>query len=485
MGAKVPVGGRGVVFLLLTLMVTIATLAHGQVTWKRSYGGAGLDQGLGVASVAGGGAVICGSTGSFGTGGEAYVFEVDLYGNVVWSSVIGGAGVDVGSDVSVSSDGSVYVVGYTSSQGAGGYDGWLSKLDGTGNVILDRTYGGSEWDLFHAIAESAEGFVLGGSTSSSSADAVSEAWLVRVDANGNEQWSVTLASIPDAEIRDVAIDGSGRIIVVGTTRLGEADQQLLVACSSSEGDWLWVRELGGQGVEVGYGVLVQPNGTVMAIGYTESFANHRQMFLGLIDEEGSVLSAGTVSTAGDDWEARSIAAKTDGDYVMAAYTKEYGAGGKDYYLMTTDPSGNIESGPTFGGGGDDEPWDMAETDDGAFYLVGTTTSYGPGASAIFLVRCVGDTLNGPVVTFFDTVGLTEADGLGSCTLLYPNPAMCGEKVHMRSQGGFGRTLTFRDGTGRVVGSSSLNGDAFIVPSLTAGCYIVSSGDRERYRLIIE
>lgn len=466
-------------------MLSVGTLAHGQVTWKRSYGGAGLDQGLGVASVAGGGAVICGSTGSFGTGGEAYVFEVDLSGNVIWSSVIGGAGVDVGTDVSVSSDGSVFVVGYTSSLGAGGYDGWLSKLDGTGNVIFERTYGGSEWDLLHAIAESADGFVLGGSTSSSNSDAVSEAWLVRVDANGDEQWSVSLASMPDAEIRDVAIDGSGRVIVVGTSRLGEADQQLLVACCSSEGDWLWVRELGGQGMEVGYGVEVQPDGTVMAIGYTESFAVHRQMFLGLIDAEGSVLSAGAVSTAGNDWEARAIAAKQDGDYVMAAYTKEYGAGGKDYYLMTTDPTGIIESGPTFGGGGEDEPWDVAATDDGAFYLVGTTTSYGPGASAIFLVRCVGDTLNGSVVTYFDTVGLAEAYGPGSGTLLYPNPAVCGEKVSIRSQGRAGRTLTFRDGTGRVVSSSSMTGDGFIVPSLSAGCYVVSSGDLEHYRLIIE
>ena len=489
MGAKVPacisVIVRRWVILTLVCEALLPRAVQGQVTWKRSYGGSGTDQGFAVCSISNGGAVICGSTGSFGSGGDAYVFEVDVNGDVQWSRILGGAGVDVAADVCLSSSDEPVIAGYTNSQGVGGYDGLLVKLDASGSQVWERTYGGAEWDLFHAIAETSDGFVAAGSSSSFNPDALPEAWLVRLDASGEMQWSATIDTLPDAVFRDVSLDGSGRIIAIGTSRIGTLNQQMLVACCSSGGDWIWARELGGAGSEIGYGTVIQPNGTVMAVGYTESFASHRQMFLGRVAQDGTVLSASAVSTAGDDWEARSIATKPDGDYVMAGYTREYGAGGKDYYLMTTDPLGNIQSGPSFGGGSDDEPWDVSATGDGAFYLVGTTTSYGPGASAVFVVRCVGDTLNGTVVTFFDSVGLMESEGQSARNLLYPNPARVGDRVLVRSEEGLDRTLTIHDATGREVGSASVIGGGFLVPGLTAGYYMAACGSRERHRLVIE
>lgn len=389
------------------------------------------------------------------------------------------------TDVLVTSNEQPVIAGYTSSQGAGGYDGLLAKLDETGNELWEHTYGGSEWDLFHAIAGINEGFVMAGSSSSFNSDAIPQAWLIRVDANGEVQWSITIDTLPDAVIRDVVFDGTDRIIVVGTSHVGTSNEQLLVACCTVSGEWNWVRELGGSGPEFGYGAVIQPNGTVMAVGYTKSFADHRQMFLGLIEQDGTVLSASAVSTAGDDWEARSIAPKPDGNYVMAAYTLEYGAGEKDYYLMTSDPLGNIESGPTFGGGGDDEPWGVSATLDGAFYIVGTTASYGPGASAVFLVRCVGDTLNGTVETYFDTVGLDDlVDSWGN--RLSPNPASPGTVVSVCSLAQqFGDQISITDSFGCQVAVKTLNSSEFLVPTVASGCYIVSIGSIARYRLMIE
>ena len=45
------------------------------------------------------------------------------------------------------SDGGFAIAGYTWSKGAGGEDMWLLRLDASGNIIWDKTFGGSELGL--------------------------------------------------------------------------------------------------------------------------------------------------------------------------------------------------------------------------------------------------------------------------------------------------------------------------------------------------
>lgn len=106
-----------------------------------------------------------------GGGGDAFVTKFNSAGGVVYSSVFGGSGGEVGDSITVDSNGNAYVAGRTHSSnlptvnafqpgfGGGSGDGFIAKINPTGNTMIYLTY-------------------LGGNS-------VDEAFAVEVDSNGN------------------------------------------------------------------------------------------------------------------------------------------------------------------------------------------------------------------------------------------------------------------------------------------------------------
>jgi predicted secreted protein len=76
----------------------------------------------------------------------------------------------------------------------------------------------------------------------------------------------------------------------------------------------------------------------------------------------------------------------DGGYALAGYTFSFGAGGADSWLMKTDASGNEQWNKTYGGTNDDSAWDVVQTADGGYALVGCTTSFGAGLYEAWFVK---------------------------------------------------------------------------------------------------
>ena len=71
--------------------------------------------------------------------------KLDANGNVTWQKTYGGSsGDDCAHSIQQTSDGGFIVAGATSSYGAGSFDYWVLKLDANGNIIWQKTYGGSD-----------------------------------------------------------------------------------------------------------------------------------------------------------------------------------------------------------------------------------------------------------------------------------------------------------------------------------------------------
>jgi cysteine-rich repeat protein len=159
--------------------------ASGNVQFQKTYGGAGIDRALSAAQTSDGGYTFAGQTNSVGAGSfDAWVARLDSSGNVVYSKTYGGAGSDLAASVLQTSDGGYAAAGQTASFGAGGTDAWLLKLDATGNVMFEKTYGGASAEAANALATSADGgYALGGQTGTFGTG--TDEWLVKVDANGN------------------------------------------------------------------------------------------------------------------------------------------------------------------------------------------------------------------------------------------------------------------------------------------------------------
>lgn len=216
--------------------VQVARIApDGQLLWARIFGGADEEFVWCLRATASGGCVVGGSTWSVPASGgleDAWVFELDPAGQVVWSKTYGTAGPHSSQrvrDLVTTRDGGVIVTGSSALLGFDQGDLWVAKLDVVGNVGWEWTYGSGLWEEGRAISRMASGgYVVAGR---SSTDAVSgdKGWLLRIGANGQLRWQQILGGLGLESLTDVVASGVEHLAVVGTTWDGQGHQAMLTA----------------------------------------------------------------------------------------------------------------------------------------------------------------------------------------------------------------------------------------------------------------
>ena len=166
---------------------------------------------------------------------------------------------------------------------------------------------------------------------------------------------------------------------------GEPTDLWLVKTDAS-GNLEWNSTYGGADGEECYSLVATSDGGYALAGYTRSFgAGGSDFWLVKTDSAGNVEWNQTYG--GEKWEfASSLVETSDGGYAMIGTTTSFGAGGSDFWLVKTDSAGNVEWNQTYGG----EKWEFAsslvETSDGGYAMIGTTTSFGAGGSDFWLVK---------------------------------------------------------------------------------------------------
>ena len=84
--------------------------------------------------------------------------------------------------------------------------------------------------------------------------------------------------------------------------------------------------------------------------------------------------------------AEAMVQTSDGGYALAGYTRSFGAGSYDFWLVKTDGYGNLEWNQTYGGAGIEHAYALVETSDGGYAIAGYTRSYGAGSTDFWLVK---------------------------------------------------------------------------------------------------
>jgi len=116
-------------------------------------------------------------------GSDAFVTKLNATGTaLIYSTYLGGTGIDIGNAIAVDASGNAYVTGYTGSTnfpittgayqttyGGGNRDGFVTKLNAIGTKLIYSTYlGGNSYDTPSGIAVDSSGhaYVTGGTESS-------------------------------------------------------------------------------------------------------------------------------------------------------------------------------------------------------------------------------------------------------------------------------------------------------------------------------
>jgi hypothetical protein len=149
------------------------------------------------------------------------------------------------------------------------------------------------------------------------------------------------------------------------------DYNIYVIRTTSIGDTIWMRQYGGVKWDEGSSIVESFDGGFALTGYTSSYgAGKYDVFLIKIDSNGNFLWSKTYGGTEDD-EANSIVQTSDSGFVIAGWTKSFGSGGSNDYLIKTDGNGDTLWTKTYGGNNEDAS-SICQTHDGGFAITGNT-----------------------------------------------------------------------------------------------------------------
>ncbi|HSK77442.1 MAG TPA: SBBP repeat-containing protein [Thermoanaerobaculia bacterium] len=332
----------------------------------------------------------------------------------VYSTYLGGRGVDEGRAVAAAPGGGTCVTGITNSPDFPAFlaaqpdlqpehysgrqfpDAFVTCFGPTGELVHSTYLGDSEIEFPHAIAvgPASTAYVTGYT------DVFFEGFfpfLARV-----RPFEISFLSIPGG-IRskgwDVAVDSAGDVYVTGQSHydhpIGFYVPQAYVAKLGSDGSFLYVTDLEGlSGDEQGNAIAVDAAGNAYVAGYTTSsdfpatgvigsLEGHTNAFVTKLDPSGAVVYSLVIGGSGSE-EAEHLAADPAGNVFVAGWTSSADfpllnpiQGAKGLFLARFDPDGALVASTYLGGIGAQEVTSLALDGLGRLYLAGTSSSGSP------------------------------------------------------------------------------------------------------------
>jgi hypothetical protein len=277
--------------------------SHGTILWEKSYGFAGHDHAYSLIQTSDGGYFMTGFldvTASGGEGnnrnsstnrhgiGEFWCHKLDATGNIQWRRYFGGTNNDRSYDVVQANDGGYVVTGFSEStdfdisNNHGSYDYWIIKLDSRGNLLWEKSFGGSEIDQSRAIVKTNDNnYVIAGNSFSNDGDidsnlGSSDFWLIKINDLGELIWSKNYGG-PDFDYATSIKKSSNGFVVSGYSQ--SANNQLSSNYGNNDfwvikidelGSLLWQKNFGGSGFDLAMDAIETFDNHIIVVGETES-----------------------------------------------------------------------------------------------------------------------------------------------------------------------------------------------------------------------
>jgi hypothetical protein len=275
--------------------------------------------------------------------------------SIEWQKSLGGTNEESAKSIKQTADGGYIIVGSSKSNDndvSGNHlnanlettwDGWVVKLNAQGAIEWQKSLGGSGVDKFNSVDQNTDGtFIVVGTSNSVDGDVTGSSWegwtwIVKLDKNGNLLWNRTLTSkfLSVYECcgnfgNDIEITSDGGIVVA-----------------------IEANYLATNGLSYGDGLVVKLD-----------VSGNLQWRTPLIYEYHDSMSA--------------IEQTSDGSYVVAGYTthnyftKE--RTDHDFWVVKLSSTGSVIWDKIYGGSKYDSAFDIKQTNDGGYIVVGATTS---------------------------------------------------------------------------------------------------------------
>ncbi|HYV93952.1 MAG TPA: MopE-related protein [Chitinophagales bacterium] len=382
------------------------------ISWQKSLGGSGDDMANCVKPLSDSGFIIAGTSNSNNgdiTGNHGQddfcLIKLNNAGNLIWQHSYGGTSLDQAISVVRTFDGGFAVAGKSSSNNGdvtgnhGSSDYWLIKTDDQGTLQWQKSYGGSQSDVANSMESTSDsGFVMAGTSYSNDGDVSGnhsrgDAWVIKVDRNGNLQWQKTIGGSKLDIANDIEQACDSGYIVTGYSLSNDGDmainrgqEDFMFFKLDANGNLQWLKTMGGTGGDCGSSGIQTIDGGYAICGLTHSgnydVTDHikdHDVWIIKTDSLGITQWTHCLGGTGGD-NGVDIKQQADGTLVAGSYTVSNdhdittNHGGRDIWLTALNTSGNLLWQKTFGGSYDDSPGNVEIISTGQYIVAGKTNS---------------------------------------------------------------------------------------------------------------
>ncbi|MFC2121989.1 hypothetical protein ACFLTI_10390, partial [Bacteroidota bacterium] len=308
----------------------------GDMLWEKTFGGTSGDYGVMVKQTTDRGFIIAGTTESYGQGDRnIWLIKTDESGSEQWNKVFDNTidNTSQAQNVSQTSDGGYVITGSTGNHILNHLDSWLIKVDENGDEEWNKKIGGSGNQKTYSVFQLDDGgYILSGNSMTD--DNMGDMWLFKTDENGNMLWEKTFGGSQWDNAYSMQITADSGYILAGYTKsAGNGEEDLWLIKTDSQGNEIWNKIYGESMVDYVYSIQITEDGGFVTGGFSNSSGTGNfDFWLFKTDSNGNREWSKTIGGNRDDF-AFSVAQTFDGGYVMAGRTNSFGNGGNDAYIV--------------------------------------------------------------------------------------------------------------------------------------------------------
>ena len=333
---------------------------NGSILWQKTYGGSDDDYLTSAVQTTDGGYIIGGASSSGISGdkteasrGESdyWVLKLDPNGEILWQKTYGGNRYDSISSTVETDDGDYLVVGSSQSAESGDRtvsrnglpDAWVLKLDSTGAIVWQKSYGSTDYNFACNVKGLAKtndgGYILSSDLIIFQSQNIPY-WILKIDASGNQVWDKRIRGNNADWNPTISATNDGGYIVAGISNSDAVEDKTENSINGSFDYWVLK-----------------------------------------LDETGNIVWQNTIGGA-DGESITSIYQSTDGGYLVSGNSTsnisgdktENSLGNSDFWFVKLNSVGIIEWQNTIGGEGREYGGRSIQTNDGDFLTIGTSNS---------------------------------------------------------------------------------------------------------------
>jgi hypothetical protein len=297
---------------------------------------------------------------------DYWIVKLKKNTDIEWEKTYGGSNADIAKSIQQTTDRGYIVAGSSDSNDGNvtnnkGYtDAWILKLSTNGDVEWQKTYGGNADDYLSSIKQTTDGgYIAVGHSNSSNSDITSgpsdyDAWIIKIDTNGNLEWTKTLGGSSSDYLKDIQQTTNGEYLIAGHTISNNGD----ITNSHGSGDWwviklqangslAWQKTYGGSSNDYANCIQKTNDGHYVIAGSTFSsdgdittLHGDKDAWVVKVDDLGNILQQTTVGT-NDSEEAVSILKIYNNNFLITGYSSIINSSNTNAFIATLGTNCNL------------------------------------------------------------------------------------------------------------------------------------------------